>query len=422
MASTHREIASRGHVRLVVASVVMALSLAYAAPALAANPQSYPLDHRWDLVAPTTPFQAHGLVSDAGYLYLAGYDYYALRFTPGATLGAGDILALDEMATASELSVRDGVMWVVDHDDDTVSKFDSAGSYLGVTLTGSPVGVFDLVNAVTVDASACVYVADMGGVVGSNPGRITKFASDGSYICTFGDSGTTDLWQPSSLVVGPNWHVYVADSISSRISEYSPTSAARTAYNSSASTVKPTLWTMLEEPDGVTVDAAGNVFAVDRSARSVTKFSPDRTKLAAWGTRGTGDSQFEMPWSVAVDPLTHLVFVDDRDNFTLQQFHLTDLRPLTYASAAISVRKGKTATFKFKATSEVAPGVKVTIKIYKGGSLKRTISVGSVSQGWYHTKSWKCTLAKGSYTWKVYANDGAGHNQRAVASKAFTVK
>jgi hypothetical protein len=161
---------------------------------------------------------------------------------------------------------------------------------------------------------------------------------------------------------------------------------------------------------------------VDRSARSVTKFSPDRTKLAAWGSRGTGVGEFEMPWSVAIDPLTHLAFVDDRDNFNIQQFHLTDLRPLTYASAAISVKKGKTAVFKFKATSEVAPNVTVTIKIYKGNSRKKIITVGSVTQGWYHTKSWKCTLPKGTYTWRVYASDGAGHSQRAVASKAFKVK
>ena len=79
-------------------------------------------------------------------------------------------------------------------------------------------------------------------------------------------------------------------------------------------------------------------------------------------------------------------------------------------------------SFSYKADADISPSAKPTIKVYKGSSLKATISCGTVSQGYWHSKSWTCKLAKGSYAWKVYAKDSAGHAQLNIASKTLTVK
>jgi hypothetical protein len=96
--------------------------------------------------------------------------------------------------------------------------------------------------------------------------------------------------------------------------------------------------------------------------------------------------------------------------------------PTTSALNKISVKKKKKATFKYKIADRTATA-KVTIKIFKGRALKKTFKVGSKPCGAAQTYLWKrCTLAKGKYTWKVYATDEAGNTQVKIGSKAFVVK
>ena len=65
---------------------------------------------------------------------------------------------------------------------------------------------------------------------------------------------------------------------------------------------------------------------------------------------------------------------------------------------------------------------KVTIKIYKGSALKKTLTVGTKAANAGLTYPYKCKLAKGKYTWKVYATDLAGNTQAKPAVKTLTVK
>ena len=95
--------------------------------------------------------------------------------------------------------------------------------------------------------------------------------------------------------------------------------------------------------------------------------------------------------------------------------------PQTLALAKVTVKKGKKATFRFK-VSDLTPTAAVTIKIYKHNKLKKTIPVGSAATNSTLSYKWKCKLAKGSYTWKVYAKDLAGNGQSSVGSKKLTVK
>ena len=57
-----------------------------------------------------------------------------------------------------------------------------------------------------------------------------------------------------------------------------------------------------------------------RAATRVVKFSPDGEVLTVWGSKGSGDGQFDDPASVAVDPAANKVYVADPRNKRIQVF------------------------------------------------------------------------------------------------------
>ena len=65
----------------------------------------------------------------------------------------------------------------------------------------------------------------------------------------------------------------------------------------------------------------------------------------------------------------------------------------------------------------------VTLKIYQGKKLRKTLKVPGTCTSNAKTKySWRCTLAEGKYTLKVYATDIAGNAQSKVGSAKLTVR
>lgn len=98
--------------------------------------------------------------------------------------------------------------------------------------------------------------------------------------------------------------------------------------------------------------------------------------------------------------------------------------PVTSAKA-VSVRKGRTATLKYK-VSDAEPNkgtatVSITIKNAKGKTVK-TIKAGVKNVNADQTAKFRCTLAKGAYRYYVYATDAAGNAQSKIGYARLTVK
>ena len=393
---------------------VLAATLLAPAPALSAYAQTYKFVSKWTIPEPPLGFAAKGMaLAPNGNLLVASSGPYVAEYTTAGaqvrTMGSGvELTQLDNIARGGDS------LWVLD-DQSTVKKLDADGNYAGVTITG-----LSLASGLAVDASGCVYVADQEDHTLGYDWWISKYSPTGALIVKFGTSGppnTNWLWSAPSISIGPNWDVYVADSSGNMVRRYTP-NAARRSYSPTAR------WKNTDAfpwPVSVAADANGNVFVLDATTRTVTKLSPTGTLLARWGGKGPTNGKFTTPWSLVV-AANGSVFVDDRDALTVQQFQIVDLGPTTSAAGTVTVKKGKAAKFKYKVDEDVSSSVNVTIKIYKGSVLKATIPCGTVSQGAWHTKSWTCKLAKGSYAWKVYATDGTGHAQRNVASKALKVQ
>jgi DNA-binding beta-propeller fold protein YncE len=73
-------------------------------------------------------------------------------------------------------------------------------------------------------------------------------------------------------------------------------------------------------PRRIAIGPDDSVYVVDQGHTRIVKFSPDGQVLAVWGSKGTGDGQFDDPTSVAVDPTTNKVYVADPINRRLQLF------------------------------------------------------------------------------------------------------
>jgi len=97
-------------------------------------------------------------------------------------------------------------------------------------------------------------------------------------------------------------------------------------------------------------------------------------------------------------------------------------KPVVKALKAVSVKRNAKAKLRFKVSDAASKTALTTIKIYKGKKLKKTLKLGQRATNKNLTYSYKCKLAKGSYTWKVYATDLAGNAQAKVASRKLRVK
>jgi len=112
--------------------------------------------------------------------------------------------------------------------------------------------------------------------------------------------------------------------------------------------------------------------------------------------------------------------VETAKSFTVR----IDTRKPTTKAYAAAVKKGKTVKLAYKVL-DAKPGcgqAAVTLTIYKGKKLKKTLKAGSHASNVKRSYSWLCTLAKGKYTLRVYATDIAGNVQSTVGSARLTVK
>ena len=97
-------------------------------------------------------------------------------------------------------------------------------------------------------------------------------------------------------------------------------------------------------------------------------------------------------------------------------------RPVTKALAKATVRRGGKVTLRLRVNDAVSPKATVTVKIYKGAALKRTLRLGLRRTNAEIRYSYTCRLARGTYTWKVYATDLADNRQIKIGHKTLTVR
>jgi len=239
-----------------------------------------------------------------------------------------------------------GNVYVADRNDSTIRKVTPAGivttlagsAVLGTAVAGSTdgpesVALFNFPEGVAVDGSGNVYVAD------THNDTIRKISSAGmvtTFAGTAGVEGSADgtgpaaqFQQPGAVAVDANGNVYVADTGNCTIRKITPagvvTTLAGTArVEGSADGMGPAA--QFAAPEGLAVDANGNVYVADTFNETIRKVTPAGMVTTVAGTAGfigsadgTGSSAlFDTPYGVAVDASGNL-YVGDTENDTIRK-------------------------------------------------------------------------------------------------------
>jgi sugar lactone lactonase YvrE len=137
--------------------------------------------------------------------------------------------------------------------------------------------------AVAVDSTGNIFVSDSGNNI------IRKITPQG-VVTTLaglaGHAGNIDghveiarFWNPQGLAVDAAGNVYVADTGNNAVRKISPTGAVRTLpeiAEANANPDKPEAKTQLNSPGGVAVDDAGNVYVADTNNHCIRKIGLSR--------------------------------------------------------------------------------------------------------------------------------------------------
>lgn len=208
----------------------------------------------------------------------------------------------------------------------TVSTLAGTGNIGAINGLGK-LASFNKPSGLTVDGAGNVYVADAGNNL------IRKITPDGTVSTLAGtvvavDTSNTVTEQPlfsgpSGVAVDAAGNVYVADAGNNRICVVSPSGNTRTLAgngNAGSNNGAGTSATF-NNPTGVAVDAAGNVYVADMLNNLIRKVAPNgtTTTLAGNGEMGSKDgldtaARFYFPNSLAVSTSGIVYVTDDINN------------------------------------------------------------------------------------------------------------
>jgi DNA-binding beta-propeller fold protein YncE len=201
-----------------------------------------------------------------------------LKLPAGRILGATSAVEVDRDGRSIWVFDRCGANTCAGSTLAPVMKFDDQGNL----ITSFGAGLFIFPHGIYVDREGNLWLSDGQGPDGKDPARdgkghqVFKFSPDGKLLMTLGTAGVaaeTDsaFNAPSTVVVGPNGDIYVADG------------------------------------HGATTN------------NRVVKFSRDGRFIKAWGRHGAGPGEFNPPHAIAMDSQGRL-FVADRANNRIQIF------------------------------------------------------------------------------------------------------
>jgi NHL repeat len=275
-------------------------------------------------------------------------------FAGTGTAGAGGDGAA---ATAATLSGPTGVavdaagnVLIGDTANNKVRRVATSGTISTFAGTGTAGGAGDGAAAtaaqlsaprgVAVDSAGVVYIADYGNFKVrrvSASGTISTFGGtgvQGSALGTVGDGGaatSAQLNQPWNVTVDSAGNVYVADTENHKIRKVTPSGTistlAGTGTAGSTGDGGPATSAQLDTPQGVAVDADGNVFIADSRSNKVRKVTPAGTisTYAGTGAAGaTGDggpataAKLDYPRTVTVDA-AGVLYIADNANHTIRK-------------------------------------------------------------------------------------------------------
>ncbi|MBM3127254.1 MAG: TIGR03663 family protein [Chloroflexi bacterium] len=172
------------------------------------------------------------------------------------------------------------------------------------------------------DARGNLYVAD------SDNHRVQKLSATGEFLLAWGARSPDNVAPPPStfnqpwgIAVDPAGNVYVADTWNHRIQKFDANGKFLTTWGVNGDTrgvanVNPQ---MFYGPRSIAIDAQGNVLVTDTGNKRVLKFSPNGEPVAQYGGVGSDGGKFLEQVGIALDAQGN-IFVADTWNLRIQKF------------------------------------------------------------------------------------------------------
>ncbi|MDO3628689.1 NHL repeat-containing protein [Mucilaginibacter sp. BT774] len=244
-----------------------------------------------------------------------------------------------------------GNVYVADAGNNLIRMVGTAGmvsTFAGTGIAGSS-NVADSVTfnsplGVAVDGSGNVYVADyennlirkvtQAGIVRTLAGSGAKGADDG-----LDTAATFNL--PEAVAVDGTGNVYVADNGNDLIRKITPAGQVSTFAGSGQPGKSDGTGTSasFNSPFGIAVDAAGNVYVADSGNNLIRKITPDGTvtTIAGSGSKGANDgagnaASFNTPSGIAVDKSGNIYVADENNNL---------IRKITSSGSVTTISKAR---------------------------------------------------------------------------------
>ncbi|MXV52036.1 T9SS type B sorting domain-containing protein [Pedobacter sp. HMF7647] len=204
----------------------------------------------------------------------------------------------------------------------------------GGTIPPSAYGTLDIasygfstVTGVAVDADGNVFIADW------NLNQIKKLTPTGVLSVfagsAYGASGSTDglgtaatFYEPDALVLDDAGNLYVSDQGNHKIRKISPSGMVSTLAGNGASGLVDGTGSnaSFNNPRGLALDGAGNLYVADQVNNAIRKITPDGVVATFAGSQASGftngprqSARFNTPTAVAVDAGQN-IYISDASN------------------------------------------------------------------------------------------------------------